>query len=196
MKYLIFDTETTGLIPKHNFIEHDYKDFPRIIELAFVLADENGDIIQTYRNLIKPNNWTVPNKKFWRDNGFTNKENLDKGVDIKYAINEFSNTLYKADALIGHNVVFDYKILASEYMRLFGNYELLKSFEDRKICTMYESIQYCRIPKYNMNGYKRPKLQELYYELFNKKFDNAHSALDDALATKECFFKLKELKVI
>lgn len=61
---------------------------------------------------------------------------------------------------------------------------------------MKQSVQYCRIPKENMRGYKYPKLTELYFELFNKKMDNAHDSLYDVLATKECFLELKKIGVI
>lgn len=43
-----------------------------------------------------------------------------------------------------------------------------------------------------MYGYKYPKLNELYYKLFHRNFENAHNAFSDVLATIECFKELKK----
>ena len=42
----------------------------------------------------------------------------------------------------------------------------------------------------NLPRKKRPKPKELYRHLFNKDFDNAHDAIADIEATKDCFIEL------
>lgn len=197
MKYLIFDTETTGLLPSYTFIKTDYIRFPRVIQLTFSLIDtDNSGNIYLSNNLIKPDGWVVPNKRFWIQNGFSNEKNIRSGIPIEFALSDFIKTLKKADYIVGHNVDFDYKIMLSELYRIGYGTELLESFEDKKICTMKQSKEYCRIPKDNMCGYKYPKLSELYFELFGKKMENAHDSLYDVFATRDCFLELKRLNVI
>jgi hypothetical protein len=43
---------------------------------------------------------------------------------------------------------------------------------------------------------KRPKLIELYKYLFGKEFDNAHDAMTDIEATKDCFLALVKKEII
>jgi len=64
-------------------------------------------------------------------------------------------------------------------------------------CTMKDP----RVKKYvnakNVkNQIKWPKLIELYNKLFDKDFENAHDAMADILATRECYFKLRSLEII
>src|SRR5690606_8051357 len=44
--------------------------------------------------------------------------------------------------------------------------------------------------------FKWPKLEELYQKLFNEKFEEAHNAAADVVATTRCFFELIRLNVI
>lgn len=196
MNFLIFDTVTTEMLSEHDM------DFPHIIELSFLLINENGDIIKEYSNLIIPNGWEIPNEKSWIDNGYSNKNNINNGVEILNALAQFFYALAEADYIVAHNLDFDYGVLISEFMRYkrylnhtFIN-EMLISFEYRKICTMQQSAEYCKIPKINMIDYEYPRLQELYFKLFEKKYDTKHSLLEEVHIIKECFFRLKELKVI
>ena len=83
------------------------------------------------------------------------------------------------------------------YLIFEGEYRLnkrnvLSSMEP--IDTMKESIDFCAIPF--LQGYKYPKLQELYLKLFRKEFSNAHNSSADTQATMECFFELKKRNII
>ena len=59
---------------------------------------------------------------------------------------------------------------------------------------MLSSINYCKI--LGKDGYKYPKLQELYRKLFGKEFEDAHDALCDTEATEKCFWELKKQGII
>ena len=54
--YLIFDTETNGFPPK-----------ARMTQLAFMLFDEQGNVLQQFESIIKPDGWEVPKEKFFID---------------------------------------------------------------------------------------------------------------------------------
>jgi len=202
MTFLIFDTVTTVMLSEYNDEVRDYMDFPRIIELSFLLVNENGDIIKEYSNLIIPDGWEIPNEKSWIDNGYSNKNSIKNGVEMLDVLIQFINALAEADYIVAHNLDFDYGALISEFLRCkrYLNYtfiyEILISFEHKSICTMQQSTEYCKIQKINMIDYEYPKLQELYFKLFEKKYDTKHSLLEEVHIIKECFFRLKELKVI
>lgn len=101
---------------------------------------------------------------------------------IEDYIDEILLYIKKADYIIWHNLDFDIKMLKQECNRIWQDFarDNIKSF-----CTMKETIDILNLP-----GKKRPKLSELYYYLFNKCFNNAHDAMADIEATKDCFIEL------
>ena len=76
------------------------------------------------------------------------------------------------------------------------DYERLLS--KNTLCTMKRSTYFCAIPnpRGKFNDYKWPKLEELYRKLFNRPLTNAHDALADITASKECYFELKHRGII
>ena len=68
--------------------------------------------------------------------------------------------------------------------------------EIEKICTMMGSTKFCKIPKPSGQGFKWPTLMELHTKLFDKGFEDAHDAMADITATVNCFYKLRELKIM
>lgn len=186
MNLLFFDCETTGLPKDYKASYTDVDNWPRVISLAWILAKDDGEIIRKKHCLIRPDGWQMPTEKFWIDNGFSHEKSMAEGLDINDVIDEFRFDKHQADALVGHNLSFDHRIVWAEHIRC--------SREPRsgmpKICTMMSSTNVCKIPKAKGYGYKWPKLEELYSFLFKKGFDNAHDALADVEATAECFFEL------
>jgi len=58
--YLIFDTETTGLPRNFNAPITDTSNWPRVVQLAWQLHDELGNVIEHKDFLVKPNGFTIP----------------------------------------------------------------------------------------------------------------------------------------
>jgi hypothetical protein len=58
--YIIFDTETTGLPKNFNAPYTDTDNWPRCIQLAWQLHDENGVLIEAKDYIIKPNGFDIP----------------------------------------------------------------------------------------------------------------------------------------
>ena len=86
---------------------------------------------------------------------------------------------------------FDEKILGAEFLRA-GQKNVVDS--KRRLCTMQAATNYCQIP--GPYGYKWPTLEELHKKLFNKPFVGAHQALVDVRACAQCYFELKQRKVV
>jgi DNA polymerase III epsilon subunit-like protein len=93
---------------------------------------------------------------------------------------------------VAHNIEFDEHIIGAELLRT----KLASPFAAaQKICTMKSSAAYCRIPN-GRGGYKWPNLTELYTNLFQTGFPEAHDALVDVKACADCFFELKRKGVV
>jgi DNA polymerase III alpha subunit (gram-positive type) len=189
--YLFFDTETTGLPKNYNAPVTDVDNFPRIIQLAWMLCDENGNEKERWCSLIKPNGWIVPNEKFWIDNGYSQEKSIAEGTEIENALSHFLHIMNDAKYLIAHNMIFDEKIVGAEFVR-----QGIKS-EKRlvKICTKETTTNFCKLPSAR-GGYKWAKLSELHQKLFNKDFEGAHNAMNDVIALRDCFFELKRIGII
>lgn len=187
---LFFDTETTGVPKNYNAPSWDIDNWPRLVQLSWLLTSNDGTIISQGDFIIKPNGFDIPLASS-KVHGITTTLANAKGVNLTYALGKFLEATKSAEVLVGHNIDFDIHIVGAELIRL-GKTDILQNMP--KICTMLSTVNFCRIP--NKFGYKYPKLQELYYILFNKNFSNAHNSLADIMATKECYFELIKRGVI
>ena len=188
--YLFFDTETTGVPVDYKAPSSDTENWPRMVQLAWILEDENGIKIDSGNLIIIPDGFIIPDEAV-KVHGITKEKALKEGVPLEYAIRQFKANLDVATCVVGHNADFDKKIVGAEMIRL-GLKDIMDSKKSH--CTMQSSIDFCKIPgKY---GYKYPKLQELYKKLFGIEFDNAHNAMSDIEATEKCFWELRKRKLI
>ena len=191
-KLLFFDTETTGLLPKNCDIENNINNFPRLVELAFILFDEFGVKLYEADYIIKPDGFEIPITAS-NINGITTQIANDKGVDIKVATNDFMRQYEQADYLVCHNFYFDRKIVESE---LYRQNVIIKMKTKPHICTMLKTIKFTGATFKNSSKLKFPTLTELYFKCFDKDFENKHNALGDVSATAECFKYLIENQII
>jgi len=84
-------------------------------------------------------------------------------------------------SVFDRNISFDIRMLQQECQRIdkFYSRERIKTF-----CTMKDISHIKDLPK------KRPRLGLLYLHLFGKEIKNAHDAMADIQATKDCFVEL------
>lgn len=183
---LIFDTETNGLPKSFQGAFTDTNNWPRVIQLAYAVYDDDCNLVFEHKNLIKPDGWEVPNEKFWIDHGYSNEQSIREGKPIKDELLQFIEWINKCDTMIAHNLSFDYPILICEMIRA----GLKADKKPEKFCTMKYSTNICKLPSRNGFGYKWPKLEELHHFLFEIGFDGAHDALNDVRATARCYFEL------
>ena len=188
--YLFFDTETTGVPRNYKAPSSDTRNWPRLVQLAWILADEEGNRIHEGNLIVKPEGFVIPTDAT-KIHGITTQKALAEGILLKDAISMFKADLDLANFVVGHNVDFDKKIVGAEMVRLGMSDELGRK---KSYCTMLSTTNFCKIP--GPYGYKYPKLQELYKKLFGKEFDNAHDAISDIEATEQCFWELRKRKLI
>ena len=188
--YLFLDTETTGLPPSQPAkITH----WPRLVQIGWILSDENGETIMQDDAIIRPEGYRIPSR-VTRIHGITTQKAYDKGIPLDGALNRFTQALRYSHFLIGHNIDYDYHVLLAEFHRkkiktLFSQYP--------RFCTMksHRVMEFVRIMK-GANHCQYPKLSELYRMLFDEKAQSAHDALADAQTCAQCFFQLKKIGVL
>ena len=189
-KYLFFDTETTGLPINYNAPTGDLFNWPRMVQLSWMLTDNEGAIISKGNFIIKPSGFVISDSAI-ELHGITNEIANQKGVALQEVLAKFVEDVNNSTCLVGHNVEFDKHVVGAELLRM-GEEDIVSYMTS--ICTMMSSIDYCKI--INSYGYKYPKLQELYAKLFDEEFEDAHDALADVYATYRCFFELKRRNII
>lgn len=193
-KYLIVDTETTGLPKNRNAPVGDFKNWPRIIQIAWMLFDKNHELIEIKSAYIKQDH-PIPQQAV-AIHGLTDKFIKENGEDALVIYQDFMAAASRAKYIVAHNIEFDMPIINSNLLRAG-----LSPIELKTICTMKRSKGFCAIEKMYGRGYKYPKLNELFVACF---FPNArsaeiaqkHNADIDVRITAKCFFKLIELKII
>jgi len=188
--YLFFDTETTGIPKNYQAPISNLSNWPRLVQLAWILTDKTGAEHKSAEYIIKPDKFSIPHDAA-QIHGITTDIARQFGVNLKQVLDEIIIDISGAVVLIAHNMQFDEKIVGAEFLRLgYQNYFGNKN----KKCTMQSSTIFCRIP--GPYGYKWPKLQELHQKLFKKQYDNAHRALDDVRACAKCYFELRRLGIM
>jgi DNA polymerase-3 subunit epsilon len=188
--YLFFDTETTGVPMDWNAPVTDLDNWPRLVQLAYLLYDAKGTLISSKEAIIKPIGFSIPYDAS-NIHGITTEFALKNGLNISEVLSEFEEQCEISSYLVAHNINFDSKVLGAEYLRNNKSNPLSKLHQ---ICTMEKSTNFCKIE--SRYGYKWPKLSELHYKLFGKDFDNAHNALADIEATAKCFWEMKKTGLI
>ena len=175
-KYFIFDTETTSLKE------------PTIIQFAYLITDENGNILEEYNkywNTLQP-----ISKDSQAIHNISKEFLIENGNDPKTELLLIFNKMKNCNKLIAHNIEFDLK--AINFTRKGLGLDLL-DFKNT-FCTMRRSKNFVGLR--NEKGWiKWPKLIELYTFL-GKHIDTnkLHDAMEDVRVLKECYFLAKEKK--
>lgn len=188
--HLFFDTETTGIPRNYKAPASDTRNWPRLVQIAWLLADEDANEVECAEFIVKPAGFTIPPDAA-KVHGITTEMALQNGVDLSSVLAAVTAAMERASVLVAHNVSFDEKILGAELLRA-GQANLVERKPRR--CTMREATDYCRLP--GPYGYKWPTLEQLHRKLFNEPFKDAHQALGDVRACARCFFELQRLGVM
>ncbi len=186
--YLFFDTETTGLPNNWKSPVTDVNNWPRMVQLAYLLYDDAGTKLLEENFIIKPEGFSIPAEST-NIHGISTERARREGKSLYEVLQNFNNQLDNSKVLVAHNMSFDEKIVGAEFIRK-GMINVIPA--KIKVCTMMSTTGFCAIPG-SFGGYKWPKLQELHYTLFGEEFEDAHDASIDIAITAKCFWRLKEL---
>ena len=191
MSYLFFDTETTGVPANYNAPVSDSANWPRLVQVGWILFDNDKNRIYQVEHIIRPDGFEIPIDAS-NVHGITTERALLEGQPLIKVLEDFEYSMPVNGVFVGHNISFDMNIMGAEFFRVFGRNPLEGK---RTIDTMRSSTNFCEIPG-NYGKYKWPKRTELYRKLFNKDMGAAHTALQDIENTATCYFELVKRGVI
>ncbi|ACL17584.1 3'-5' exonuclease [Methanosphaerula palustris] len=186
--YLFFDTETTGLPKKKHASMHRVANWPRIVELGWVLTDTKGTVIEEAGLLVRPDGFSVPAEST-AIHGITTEQATEQGSAISEVLARFLLALEQSELICGHQVSFDHRVVGAELIRAGMPVDQL---DKPRFCTMEASKTLNR----SATGHSpHPlSLSALYLHLFDEPFAGAHRALADAKACAACFFVIRDLQ--
>lgn len=190
-KYLVIDVETTGLPKSWNAPVTDLDNWPRAVQIAWIITDEAGNDLKIVDKIIQPDGFDIP-KDATEVHQISTEMAKAKGISLKEVLAELATDLATVNSVVAHNISFDEKVLGAEFLRIIKENPLGKM---PTFCTMKEATDFCKIPNKNPRSrslYKWPSLEELHEKLFNEPFENAHNAAIDVAICKKCFVALKQ----
>lgn len=170
MKFLIFDTETTGLmLPSSAPIEKQ----PRIIEFGGVVV-EGGSVVSKVNWLVNPEEEI--SAEITKITGIKNEDLVDKPT-FKELLPLLREVFGDCDMTVCHNAPFDLGMMKTE-LELCGCTDF--PFPADAVCTAQE---------YTPLFGRRPTLKVLYERVMGVPLAQTHRASDDAMAVVEVLFK-------
>lgn len=189
---VVVDVETTGLIsydgtPTKKALKESPDAFPRIVEFAWFLfyTDEKRSdySLGLGKSYIIRQEKEIPQKAY-SIHGISTELSQQVGREIEDVLKEFSEDILDCGYLIGHNVMFDKRVIESEFVRA-GIQKPFRGFRNKD--TMKLSAA--------MAGRNRPSLAYAKETILPKNITDkldGHVALDDCVASALLFaFSLK-----
>ena len=191
MKVLIFDTETTGLLPRS---VTSIEQIPYIIQLCYLVYDTITHEIASQNDYIRIPDNVVVSAESQKIHGIAREKLNEEGIDIHESLFNFNQQYKQCDFVVAHNISFDESMINYECVRNTMS-PIIHKFDPRKTfyCTMKKSIQICKIEKETKTGrkyFKWPRLTELHAHLFKQTPYKLHNAYHDNLVCLRCFVEM------
>lgn len=169
MGILVFDTETTGLVPGKD----------RVIEFGAVAFSYDGEVLGRLGKLINPQR-PIPWEST-RIHGITDQMVRQDGSLWEQVAETIFKWMDSADVWCGHNLGFDTRFMTSEFERLG-----MPMPEKPEIDTMTVAQRF--IPSDRLKSKRLGRLAEFY----GISLSSAHRAVHDSEATGELLFAMSE----
>mgnify|MGYP005736308653 FL=1 len=136
-KFLVYDVETTGLLPRGNKHSMPIEEYPHIIQLSFAIYDyETKRIVWEYDSYVKLDNVDIP-EKITNITGITKEICETQGNPMHEVLEKFYEAYMFCEGLVAHNMDFDEKMIKIELER--NRPILMKTAPHCFICLLYTS---------------------------------------------------------
>ena len=189
-KYVVFDTETTGIF---NFRLEDGSPAPadgpgqpRLASAAFIITDEFGIEISREKHFVKPDGWSMPQGLLDNGkpsagmvNGLTDEFLAENGVAVTTVLDLWESYVAAGLMPAAFNAQFDSKMMRAE-LRRAGRDDLFE--QTRQTCVMRALKAYKDQGLVLKNG-QFVKLSAAC-EFFGIALENAHDAMSDTEAAR------------
>jgi DNA polymerase-3 subunit alpha len=190
MKFIIFDTETTGL--PVNFSASAFKgpnNWPHLVSISWAVMDEKfNKVLSSQSYIIKPQGWDIPFEST-AIHGITNSEATEHGSNLGEVMDKFFAE--QCDGYIAHNMHFDKNVIYNA-MLWDLEYAYFEGFGIPKMCTTQIGRKICKLPKN-----KVPKLSELYFHCTGLTASSSalHNSLFDTLFLCDSISHSPEIRI-
>lgn len=197
MKFLFFDTETTGLPRDRRISAEKQKDnWPDMVSISWIIV-EDETMISCESYIVRPDEWNIPQEST-DIHGISHAFAKRNGHSITEVVERFAYDVEKCDYIIAHNLEFDKNVVdnACQWRILEGPDRINWR---KKICTAEYGKEITRIIAQNGRGrfFRYPKLSELYQFVMKKQPSlTLHNSLNDTMLLAELFFHLPIYKSI
>jgi|MDSV01.3.fsa_nt_gb DNA polymerase III epsilon subunit-like protein len=203
-RVMIFDVETTGLLPKDR-TGIPLTELPHILQISFVIFDtQYWRVVKSVDFHINVPSTVEISPLVTELTGIT-REKCDNGTTILNALLEFQKEYMLCNMIVAHNIQFDREMIRVEMERnreqiltfdtnMIFNAEYEKSANKEIYCTMQMGRNVCKIERVSKLGktyFKSPKLIELYEHSFGMSPKNLHNSLVDTYVCLRCFVKMR-----
>lgn len=94
----------------------DLNNWPRLVQLAYLVYDAKGSLVMSKETVIKPDNFLIP-KAASDVHGITTDYAIKNGRDLSEVLADFETQCSQAEFLVAHNISFDSKIMGAEFLR-------------------------------------------------------------------------------
>lgn len=187
MKYLIIDTETSGLFDFSKPADADGQ--PRLCGLTMIPVDQDTgfEVTDGYTVLIQPSGWTI-SPEITAINGLTTEKCAAEGVPVREALQAYTSLVLDGHVVVAYNAQFDTKVMRGEFRRA-GMDDLFE--QTPNICVM----RACKSLGVEKAGPKKggfPKLSDACRHFFGKEPAEQHTSLADATSCLLVFKRLHE----
>lgn len=184
LKKLVIDVETNG-------IGAFRPPSQTIVQLAYG-AFERADDLRTTSRIVRGAREVHPAAHSLH--GISVERCDSEGVELGEAVAGLLDEMEHCGVVVGHNVQFDIGCILHNLAAagLAGQRDRFKSMVDSRevFCTMKSGTFLCALPA-PWGGYKYPKLEELYRELYGQVPSVAlHDAENDCAVTAACYERL------
>lgn len=182
----VTDTETTGIV-------RDFRspDAPYLASVTALIYDTEAQRVQSsFNTMIQPEGWEMP-PEAGAINGLDDETLAAFGLPVRLVLPVVVELFRPVDLIVGHNISFDIRMLASALYRNDMIEDLESLLAKEVYCTMQESKSLVQAK--NVRGHlKAPKLTEAYEFFFERQLDNSHSANADCVAALEIYLAIKQ----
>lgn len=189
---IFFDTETTGL-PLWNE-PSESPEQPHVLQYAGILTDNEGNEVERYTSIVKPDGWVIPEDAI-KIHGITMERAMDEGIPAADALEQFLTLWVKAQLRVGHNEMFDRRMVRIAIKRHGLGFGPHGTQEERDMQSDHWNAApdfcTCWSAKYDMGVKKLPKLGEALKHYTGEEQAAAHTAIGDAQDCMKIFWALK-----
>ncbi|CAB4170186.1 DnaQ DNA polymerase III, epsilon subunit and related 3'-5' exonucleases [uncultured Caudovirales phage] len=162
---IFFDVETTGLITNEALpLEMQ----PRIIEIAALKTDDDGNELETFSCRINPG--VKLEAIITKITGLTDND-LTDAIKFPAVFNDLAGFFRGETTMLAHNARFDLMMLVFELQRIDAQWK----------------FPFCSNIIDTKQFWER-SLEKWAKSFFGEKFTQTHRALDDVMLLRDCYF--------